>query len=86
MKVGQLIEILSEMDENAEVLIASQSQWPFEHAIYGVARRAEMRGEDADDEAPEGYEAGTAPSDVFIVEGTQLRYGSKAAWETAQRG
>lgn len=86
MKVGELIEILSEMDADAQVFIASQPNWPFEYSVCGVARRAEMNGDDADDEETAAtYEPGTAPSDVFIVEGTQLRYGSKAAWETAQR-
>jgi hypothetical protein len=84
--VSELIEILSEMDEDAEVFIASQSQWPFEHAIYGVALRSEMLGVDDGEAATETCEPGTAPSDVLICEGTQLRYGSKRAWETAQRG
>ena len=43
--------------------------------------------EDCDDDEREEprYEKGTAPSDVFIVEGQQLRYGSKAAWRVASR-
>lgn len=86
MKVSELIEILSEMDPDAQVLIASQQNWPFEYSVYGVARRAEMNGDDADDEeAAATYEPGTAPGDVFLCEGTQLRYGSKTAWEVARR-
>lgn len=39
-----------------------------------------------DDERDEPrYEKGTAANDVFIVEGQQLRYGSKAAWDAARR-
>jgi hypothetical protein len=83
--VSELIEILSEMDADAQVLIASQSQWPFEHAVYGVARRAEMLADEDGEPATESHEPGTAASDVFIVEGTQLRYGSKTAWETARQ-
>jgi hypothetical protein len=85
MKVSELIEILSEMDADAQVLIASQPNWPFEFAIAGVARRAEMLADDDGEPATESHEPGTTASDVFIVEGTQLRYGSKAAWETARR-
>jgi hypothetical protein len=85
MTVGELMQILSEMDADAQVFIASQPSWPFEFAIAGVARRAEMLADDDGEPATETHEPGTAPSDVFIVEGTQLRYGSKAAWETARR-
>lgn len=89
MKVRDLIEILEDQDPDAEVLIMSQQSWPFENAIAGVAVREEIveDDEDLDDEEREEprYEKGTAASDVFIVEGQQLRYGSKAAWDAARR-
>ncbi len=95
MKVRDLIEILEDQDPEAEVLIMSQENWPFENAIAGVAMREdfvddEEDDEDEDDEDDEPgterrYEKGTAPNDVFIVEGQQLRYGSKAAWNAATR-
>jgi hypothetical protein len=85
MKVSELIEILEDMDPDAQVLIMSQENWPFENAVAGVALREEMveEDEDLDDEEREEpeYERGTAANDVFIVEGRQLRYGSKAAWD-----
>jgi hypothetical protein len=89
MKVRDLIEILEDQDPDAEVLIMSQQSWPFENAIAGVAVREEIveDDEDLDDEEREEphYEKGTAANDVFIVEGQQLRYGSKAAWDAARR-
>lgn len=89
MKVRDLIEILEDQDPDAEVLIMSQQSWPFENAIAGVAVREEIveDDEDLDDlerEEPR-YEKGTAANDVFIVEGQQLRYGSRAAWDAARR-
>ncbi len=89
MKVRDLIEILEDQDPDAEVLIMSQQSWPFENAIAGVAVREEIV-EDDEDTGDEGreeprYEKGTAANDVFIVEGQQLRYGSKAAWDAARR-
>jgi hypothetical protein len=88
MKVRELIELLEDQDPDAEVFIMSQENWPFENAVAGVAVREEMIEDDEDDdedrEEPR-YEKGTAPSDVFIVEGEQLRYGSKAAWRVATR-
>jgi len=88
MKVSELIELLQDQDPDAEVMIMSQENWPFENAVAGVAVREEfVDDEDCDEDEREEprYEKGTAPSDVFIVEGQQLRYGSKAAWRVASR-
>jgi hypothetical protein len=88
MKVHQLIAILEEQDGDAEVLIMSQQTWPFEVALHGVVIRADMEGGDEEDE--EGHDDagrargdGTSRTDVFLVEGRQLRYGSKTAWNVA---
>lgn len=88
MKVSELIELLEEQDPDAEVLLAMQENWPFECAIEGVTSREESleaeRDEDDEDEDDDAKEPrldrGTARNDVFIVEGNQLRYGSKTAW------
>ena len=86
MKVKELIEILEEMDQEASVFLASQPNRPFEYSVAGVAVREDFAGDDEDGGGEErAYERGTAASDVFIVEGQQLRYGSKAAWSAARR-
>ena len=85
MKVKDLIELLEDMDPEANVLIASQPNWPFEHSVAGVAVREELGDDDDDgDEAERPYADGCHGNDVFIVEGPQLRYGSKAAWDAAR--
>ena len=87
MKVKQLIEILGGLDPDAEVLIMSQQSWPFEHAIKGVVVRQDVEDNedvDAEDRAWLPRENGSAASDVFIVEGPQLRYGNKAAWAAVE--
>lgn len=88
MKVSELIEFLEDLDPDAEVFIMSQQSWPFENAVAGVAVREEMIEADEDvdhDEREEPhYERSTAPNDVFIVEGQQVRYGSKAAWDAVR--
>ena len=92
MKVSELIELLEEQDPDAEVLVMMQQSWPFECSLAGVTTREEMlradRDEDGDgdddDEEPR-LERGTAKNDVFLVEGEQLRYGSKTAWSVATR-
>lgn len=76
MKVHELIDRLEGMDEDAEVMIMSQENWPFEQDIAGVAVRRDF---DEDDGEEDGENKN--PNDVFIVEGYQLRYGSKGAWE-----
>lgn len=93
MKVSELIELLEEQDPDAEVLLAMQEGWPFECAIEGVTSREEIleADSDEDDEDEDDGEReprlapGTARNDVFIVEGNQLRYGSKTAWRVATR-
>lgn len=90
MKVQELIDILEEQDPDAEVLIMSQRNWPFENGVYGVTVRSEMDGDDEDGEKEDGADTtaardGRATNDVFIVEGSQLRYGSKTAWDVATR-
>jgi hypothetical protein len=94
MKVSELIELLEEQDPDAEVLVMSQPNWPFELSLAGVTTREEMlradRDEDGDDDDDDDdeerrLERGTAKSDVFLVEGEQLRYGSKTAWSVATR-
>ncbi len=86
--MSELIELLEEQDPDAEVFVMSQPNWPFELGISGVTVREEMVRADAEadgDVAGVRYEPGTAPNDVFIVEGEQLRYGSKTAWQVAVR-
>jgi hypothetical protein len=84
MKVSELIELLEEQDPDAEVLLMMQKNWPFECSLAGVTTRDEMlradeRDEDDGEQVEPRIESGTAKSDVFLVEGEQLRYGSKTA-------
>jgi len=75
MKVKELIDILEEQDPDAEVLIMSQQNWPFESGVYGVTVRSEMDGDGEKEDGADTTAArdGCATNDVFIVEGTQLR-------------
>jgi hypothetical protein len=90
MTVSELIDLLEDCDPDAEVLLMSQPSWPFEHTVAGVAIRSEIGDEDedgADDDAEDVEPAradGMRANDVFILEGTQLRYGSRDAWSGAR--
>ena len=76
MRVKELRELLEDYDDEAEVKIMSQSNYPFEYSIKGVIQRNEFqRGEDED-----GGDGSATKDDVFILEGEQLCYGNKKAW------
>ena len=81
MKVSQLIELLSGFDADAEVVLTTQPNYPMEHTVSGVARRADLG--DQPEHRRDG--PGSAPNDVLLVEGRWLRYGDLAAWDAARR-
>ena len=85
MTVATLIDLLKEYRKehgsDAEVRIMTQQNWPFENRICGLTSSREMNEtsddlDDAEDVADDDV--------IFIVEGGQLGYGSKRAWETAR--
>lgn len=85
MTISELIERLEEYrDElgDVEVRLMTQSNWPFENGIVGLASGAEINAA-AEEEDPE--DDGDVDDDdvVYIVEGQQLCYGTKRAWEVA---
>ena len=86
MNLDKLIEILSdyrdELGGDAEVRLMTQQNWPFENRICGLTSGQEMN--DAIDEDTEDDDDVAEDSIVYIVEGGQICYGSKRAWETAR--
>ena len=86
MTVNELIERLEEYrDElgDVEVRLMTQSHYPFENGIAGLASGQEINdGEDSDDPNDDG----NVDDDdvVYIVEGEQLCYGTKRAWQVAR--
>ena len=82
MTLNELIERLEEyrgeLGDDCEVLLMTQQNWPFENAITGLVSGTEINESDEDDDACVEDDAV-----VYIVEGTQLKYGSKRAWEAA---
>ena len=85
MTVSQLIESLEEYrDEygDLEVRLMTQQNWPFENTVAGLASAVEI-AEAANDEDPKDGDTEPAPV-LYIVEGQQLGYGTKRAWEVAR--
>ena len=91
MTVQELITILETMDPDAQVLMTISREWPFEYSVQGVAVRSDfVEYDDDDDDISERPDDAYGkpqphPDDVLLVEGEQLRYGVKAAWDVARR-
>jgi len=86
MNLDTLIEILNDYREelggDAEIRLMTQQNWPFENRICGVTSGQEMN--DTDDDG-EGDDQDVADENiVYLVEGGQICYGSKRAWETCR--
>lgn len=83
MTINELIERFEdyrdEIGGDAEVRLMTQQNWPFENTITGLVSGQEIN--DADEDGTDEDVEDDAV--VYIVEGTQLGYGSKRAWEIA---
>ncbi|AMV35304.1 hypothetical protein VN12_24475 [Pirellula sp. SH-Sr6A] len=83
MKLDTLIEILNDYREefggDAEVRLMTQQNWPFENRICGVTSGRDMNETDDDDDQDVADD-----NTVYIVEGGQICYGSKRAWENCR--
>ncbi len=86
MTIDELIEHLEEYRDkisgDAEVRLMTQQSWPFENSIYGVCSGEEIN-DLHDGDSPEDEEDVTDDNIFYLVEGTQLGYGSKRAWNAA---
>ena len=86
MTIDELIERLEEYRDEvggeAEVRLMTQSTWPFENDIFGLASGQEIN-DAADEDDPNDDGDVDADQVVYICEGQQLCYGTKRAWEAA---
>lgn len=91
MTLNELIERLKqyrkEIGGDAKVLLMTQQNWPFENSIYGLASAAEIQQaameESEYDDEEEFADDTEADPNLYIVEGGQLGYGTKTAWDAA---
>lgn len=88
MNLDTLIEILTdyrdELGGDAEVRLMTQQQWPFENRICGLVSGQEINDTNDDDDADSDDSDVAEDAVVYIVEGGQMGYGSKRAWETCR--
>ncbi len=84
MNVNGLLEVLTELSESfgeSEVRLMTQEGWPFENDIHGIAVSGDILTEGDEDDVPTSDD----PEVVYIVEGNQIKYGNKNAWNVARR-
>jgi hypothetical protein len=72
--IAQLEDCRDTFGGDIEVRLMTQPNWPFEYGIAGVTDSDTMVDSDEDGEFP--------PDDavIYIVEGNQIGYGNKNAW------
>ena len=77
MTIEQLIELLNECQDEfgpeTEVRLMTQPTWPFENSIKGITSSVEIHDDGVDRNGV-----------VYIVEGDQIAYGSKSAWDVCR--
>ena len=84
MTIDELIERLEdyrdELGGDTEIRLMTQQNWPFENDVVGLVSTEEIATADneEDDFDPDNDEF------VYIVEGRQIKYGDKAAWDAAR--
>ena len=91
MTIDELFEYLEhyrdEIGGDTEVRLMTQQNWPMEYMICGLASQDEMDEQIEDDAETDGESEDETKADdepiLYIVEGRQLGYGSKRAWDVA---
>jgi len=82
MRVSELREAIEYLDGDMEVRLMSQPSWPFEYSVRDVICGLDLGEEDEgyDPEGDDPEEEGPRENIVYLVEGAQICYGTKAAW------
>lgn len=87
MTINELISMLEdyrdEIGGDAEVRLMTQQNWPFENSIHGLVSGNQINEATNEDEGDDDEYEGDVEDDgvLYIVEGRQLGYGTKLAWE-----
>lgn len=84
LTVRELMDLLASEDPDAEVRLMTQPSCPFEYATKPYLWTPEQQldpNPDSDDPDDVFMPYGDDGSVVYLVEGEQLGYGTKAAWQ-----
>ena len=81
MTVRELIDALQYFDENQEVRLAQQPNYPFEYSIDNVVEFSKEGAHDPYESEDSVRQDADDEHIVYITEGQQLGYLSKEVWE-----
>jgi hypothetical protein len=87
MKVIDLKEVIENLDDDVEVRLMIQPNYPLEYRVEGITTDMDIANAEADRDceatgiAPRSHPAADDPKVVYLLEGTQIGYGKKIAWE-----
>lgn len=89
--ISQLEDFRDELGGETEVRLMMQPSWPFEYDISGMAFTSEFVEPDYSPEElaemkDEGHEPEVEeqPEILYLLEGSQLCYGNKKAWDAGR--
>jgi len=88
MTVGELMTLLERFDDDTEVRIMNQPSWPFELTIAGICSSEWLDHSPGKNDGDFGKwrdDDPDKPTVLYIVEGSQICYGSKEAWDNLER-
>lgn len=85
MTVGELLSLLEGLPEETEVRLMTQASWPFEYSVHHTVLASDLQHNFIPDGlfgAQEGLtdRDGNTTDILYLVEGTQLGYGTQEAW------
>lgn len=83
MTVQELIDRLEDFDPDTEIRLMTQQSWPFENSIRGLCDGRDLKDEDPCDPGEDDCAQRNPEEIIYIVEGDQLGYGNKNAWNIA---
>lgn len=85
MTVQELIDILSDLNPDAQVEMMHQPHYPLRSSIAMVTTNIDVSMADEDVEEPDGNANEGDETVVYLLEGSQLGYGARAAWAAERR-
>ena len=75
--IEQLVDYADDFGNEVEVRLMTQENWPFENELVGLVSSDQLNeaDESGDELDPTGDDV------VYLIEGRQLKYGNKLAWD-----
>lgn len=86
MTVTELMEVLEDLNPEAEIRLMIQRHYPMQSGLYGICTDEAMKhadGDEGEEDEQEDRNDSRTESVVYLVEGAHIAYGNKKAWSVA---